>query len=104
VIAAAPDETVRTILTSLMRSSTGRRSAALARTVAADLATVTPLLPRPHRSADFVVLRSLHTPSVLVELGYLSNATDERALADPAHRHALADAIFRAVTGYFSHD
>jgi N-acetylmuramoyl-L-alanine amidase len=100
VIATAPDETVRTILTSLMRTSTGRRSTALARRVAADLDDVTPLLPRPHRSADFVVLRSLHTPSVLVELGYLSNREDERALADPEHHEVLAAALFRAVTAY----
>jgi N-acetylmuramoyl-L-alanine amidase len=100
VIATAPDETVRTILTSLMRTSTGRRSTTLAQGVAGDLSTVTPLLPRPHRSANFVVLRSLHTPSVLVELGYLSNAADEAALADPAHRDALAAALFRAVTAY----
>jgi N-acetylmuramoyl-L-alanine amidase len=48
-----------------------------------------------------VVLRSLNTPSVLVELGYLSNAADAAALAGPDHRAALADAIFRAVTAYF---
>jgi N-acetylmuramoyl-L-alanine amidase len=101
IIAAAPDETVRTILTSLMRNSTGRRSVMLARTLAGDLADITPLLQRPHRSANFVVLRSLNTPSVLVELGYLSNAADEAALADPAHREALAAALFRAVTAYF---
>jgi N-acetylmuramoyl-L-alanine amidase len=104
VIAAVPDETVRTILTSLMRTSTGRRSTALARTVAADLGGVTPLLPRAHRSANFVVLRSLNTPSVLVELGYLSNSADETALADPAHRDALAAALFRAVTAYLARD
>ncbi len=104
VIATAPDETVRTILTSLMRSSTGRRSTTLAQRVAADLAEVAPLLPRAHRSANFVVLRSLHTPSVLVELGYLSNPEDAAALADPDHRRALAGALFRAVTAYLAHE
>ncbi|MFP4360131.1 MAG: N-acetylmuramoyl-L-alanine amidase [Alphaproteobacteria bacterium] len=102
VIDAAPDETVRTILTSLMRSSTGRRSTTLAQYVATDLGEVAPLLRRPRRSANFVVLRSLHTPSVLVELGYLSNPQDEAALADPDHRDALAAALFRAVTAYLA--
>jgi N-acetylmuramoyl-L-alanine amidase len=102
VIDTAPDETVRTILTSLMRTSTGRRSTTLAGRVASDLAAVTPLLNRPRRSADFVVLRSLHTPSVLVELGYLSNTADAAALADPDHREALAAALFRAVTAYLA--
>jgi len=101
VIATAPDPTVRTILISLMRNSTARRSLAFAHTLASDLAEIGPMLNRPQRSANFVVLRSLNTPSVLVELGYLSNADDEAALADPIHREALADALFHAVTAYF---
>jgi N-acetylmuramoyl-L-alanine amidase len=40
-------------------------------------------------------------PSVLVELGYLSNAADEKALADDAHVAALAGAIARAIDLYF---
>ena len=96
------DARVRTILTSLLRTAAAERATTFALTLTAELATVTPLLPRPHRAADFVVLRSLRTPSVLVELGYLSNRDDAKALRDPAHQAALADAIFRAILGYFA--
>jgi N-acetylmuramoyl-L-alanine amidase len=48
-----------------------------------------------------VVLKSPDTPSVLVELGYLSNREDERALTNPAHLARLAKAIVDAIDGYF---
>jgi N-acetylmuramoyl-L-alanine amidase len=51
--------------------------------------------------AGFVVLRSHAMPSVLIELGYLSNPADERALADDAHIARLAAAVARAVDAYF---
>ncbi len=47
------------------------------------------------------MLKSTEIPSVLVELGYLSNPVDESALADDAHIARLAIAIARAIDGYF---
>jgi N-acetylmuramoyl-L-alanine amidase len=40
-------------------------------------------------------------PSVLIELGYLSNAADAKALADDAHIAKLAAAVAQAVDVYF---
>ena len=57
---------------------------------------------RQRRSqAGFVVLKSPDMPSVLIELGYLSNAEDERALRDPDHLAKLAGAMVRAIDQYF---
>jgi N-acetylmuramoyl-L-alanine amidase len=39
---------------------------------------------------------------VLIELGYLSNAADERALRDPAHLAGLASAMVAAIDQYFA--
>lgn len=94
---AVADDAVQAILTALMRTFTTERSGRLARAVVAELRPVTRLLSRPHLGADFVVLRSLQTPSVLIELGYLSNVADERLLGDRRHLEGLAGAIASAV-------
>lgn len=59
------------------------------------------LLGRPWRSAGFAVLKAPDVPSVLLELGYISNPQEERLLMTKAHRQKMADAIVRAVAAYF---
>jgi N-acetylmuramoyl-L-alanine amidase len=49
----------------------------------------------------FVVLEAPEMPSVLIELGYLSNPADEKALADDAHIARLATAVAQALDVYF---
>jgi N-acetylmuramoyl-L-alanine amidase len=51
----------------------------------------------PHRFAGFKVLRAPDVPSVLLELGYLSNAEDEALLRDPEWRAKAARGIIEAV-------
>ncbi len=61
------------------------------------------LFPRmPHRSAGFAVLKAPDIPSVLVEMGYLSDINEARGLADPAYRARIATAITEAVDRYFA--
>jgi N-acetylmuramoyl-L-alanine amidase len=61
------------------------------------------LLPStPHRSAGFAVLKSPDIPSVLIEMGYLSDMSDARALADPRHQQQIANAIADGVDRYFA--
>jgi len=59
------------------------------------------VLRNPHRFAGFVVLKAPDVPSVLIELGFLSNRRDEHALRTKAHREHVAAAITQAVEGYF---
>jgi N-acetylmuramoyl-L-alanine amidase len=62
-------------------------------------------MAKPRRAqAGFVVLRSPDMPSVLIELGYLSNSADEKALTNDTHFARLATAIARAVDAYFGVD
>jgi N-acetylmuramoyl-L-alanine amidase len=61
------------------------------------------LLPStPHRSAGFAVLKSPDIPSVLIEMGYLSDMADARALADPRHQQQIANAVADGVDRYFA--
>ncbi len=56
----------------------------------------------PHRSAGFAVLKSPDIPSILIEMGYLSDMSDARALADPRHQQQIARAIVDGVDRYFN--
>lgn len=58
------------------------------------------LIRNPKRSAGFKVLIAPDVPSVLVELGYLSNIDDEQLLLDPSWREDTAEAIASAVERY----
>ena len=55
----------------------------------------------PERSAGFVVLKAPEFPSVLVELGYLSNAQDVQSLSSPEWRAKTAAAMVRDIDAFF---
>jgi N-acetylmuramoyl-L-alanine amidase len=52
------------------------------------------------RKAPFVVLIGANMPSVLVEIGFLSNSREESLLNKPDYRQKLAEALFRGLTKY----
>ena len=52
------------------------------------------------KQAGFVVLARASMPNVLVELGFISNPTEEKKLRSPQYRDQLATAIYRAVEQY----
>ena len=52
------------------------------------------------KKAPFVVLAGAKSPSVLVEIGFLSNAREEALLRKPDYRQKLAEALFRGLSRY----
>jgi N-acetylmuramoyl-L-alanine amidase len=52
------------------------------------------------RTAPFVVLIGANMPSVLAEIGFLSNSREEALLKKPDYRDKLADALYRGVSRY----
>ncbi len=54
------------------------------------------------RSAGFAVLKAPDVPSVLLEMGYLSNPKEERDLREPRYRAKLMAAVKRAIDAYFA--
>lgn len=96
-----PPEVAR-ILASLVRQETRQGSARMARRVVGELGRDLPLIPNPARHAGFVVLKAADIPSVLVEMGFMSNRDDEAALRKPAHRTRVAAALQRAIDGWFA--
>ena len=52
------------------------------------------------KKAPFVVLIGASMPSVLAEIGFLSNAREEQLLKRPDHRQRLAEALYQGVSRY----
>jgi N-acetylmuramoyl-L-alanine amidase len=92
---------VTSILIDLAQRETKNLSARFASLLTNQLAERTLVLRDSHRFAGFVVLKALDVPSVLLELGYLSNADDEAALSSKRHRRVVAKAIRDAIDRYF---
>lgn len=99
---AVQNREVANILIHLAQRNSKNESAKFAKILTRELRAEMKLLGRTHRFAGFAVLKAPDIPSVLVELGYLSNSADERNLRRAKHRAKVAQAIVRAVTGYFS--
>lgn len=93
---------VSRILASLVRQETRIGSVRIARDLVGSLDQDLPMLPNPDRHAAFVVLKAADIPSVLVEMGFMSNPHDEAALRQAAHRRLVAQAMHRAVDAYFA--
>lgn len=99
---ARAQDDVRNILIDLMKRETSNFSTEFARTLVPRLAKAVPMARDPQRGAAFVVLKQTETPSVLVELGYLSNPDDERLLVSPEWQKQVAGSIRAAVDAYFN--
>jgi N-acetylmuramoyl-L-alanine amidase len=95
------EDIVTEILIDLAQRDANNKSIEVAELLVEELRDATQMAKRQRARAGFVVLKSPDMPSVLVELGYLSNPDDERALADPAHIAKLAAAVVRAIDRHF---
>ncbi len=93
---------VTNILIDLAQRETMNQSAKLAGLLVDELDGRVRILGNPHRFAGFAVLKAPDIPSVLIELGFLSNKDDERALRSESHRRKLAQSIAGAVDRYFA--
>jgi len=93
---------VRSILIDLLKRETSNFSADFSNILVKRLGSSISLSGRPQRSAAFKVLRQADTPSVLIELGYMSHPEDEKLLNSAVWQRRVAAAIGTAVDAYFS--
>jgi N-acetylmuramoyl-L-alanine amidase len=96
-----PDD-VAGILIDLAQRETKTFSVQFAHDVVGDLKGITRLHKDPIKSAGFRVLMAPDVPSVLVELGYVSDPDDLKSLMSDAWRDRTADSIAKAIDTYFS--
>jgi len=96
-----PDD-VAGILLDLAQRETKTFSVQFAHRLVGELKGATRLHKNPLKSAGFKVLRAPDVPSVLVELGYVSNKQDLHSLVSDSWRDHTAAAVEKAIDGYFS--
>ena len=91
---------VNDILIDLTRRETQAFSISLANSIVHSFEGQIGLINNPHRSAGFRVLTAPDVPSVLLELGFLSNNEDVKQLQKPDFRDKLVTLIADAVKRY----
>ena len=88
------DDEVAAVLMDLARAETMPRTGTLATALIDSMAAAGgPMNKRPRREASFSVLKSADIPSVLVEVGFLSDTRDLANLRDPVWRAVMVEAL-----------
>lgn len=93
---------VKDILYDLLRRETLNFSADFSNLLVARLSKSIAMSKDPQKSAAFKVLKQPHAPSVLIELGYMSNSRDQATMTTKAWQNKVAEAIGAAVDSYFN--
>ena len=76
-------------------------SAFLAKNIMSNLEKTGLALNSGHRFAGFAVLKSYDIPSVLIEIGFLSNKQEEKKLLDEKYLNELSKGLAIAIENYF---
>jgi N-acetylmuramoyl-L-alanine amidase len=93
---------VRTILADLLMRESANFSADFRGLLVTELRKHISLARDPQRSAAFKVLKQTRSPSVLIELGYMSHAEDQQLLTARDWQQRVAGSIAAAVESYFA--
>jgi N-acetylmuramoyl-L-alanine amidase len=96
------DRAVNQILLDLTQRATKNQSSAFAEMLVNKVGAESVLLQHGHRNAGYVVLLAPDVPAVLLEMGFITNATDEGALSDSEHRARLMGAVGDSIDDYFA--
>jgi N-acetylmuramoyl-L-alanine amidase len=97
---------VKEILSDLARLEVERNrehTSVFVRSVIAYMGESTNLKDNPDREAAFVVIKSAMVPSILIELGYVTNQEDAELLKSDQWRERVSNSIVTAIDNYFSH-
>jgi len=97
----AESQEVTDILIDLVQRETMNQSAVFAGAVVQEITKKIKTHRRPHKFAGFAVLKALDIPSILLEMGYLSNIEDETLLNTETFQKKLGLAILLGLDRYF---
>jgi N-acetylmuramoyl-L-alanine amidase len=90
------------ILNAMMEEEFTTESIMIARSIMARLErAIGPYAPsRGIKAEEWFVVRNARMPSVLVELGFVTNPEDALLLADPSHLRKLSDALYSGTVDF----
>ncbi|KPQ19510.1 N-acetylmuramoyl-L-alanine amidase [Halomonas sp. HL-93] len=95
------DEVLRGVLLDLTMTATLNDSLSIGGQVLDQLGRVNRLHKSRVEQAGFMVLKSPDIPSLLVEVGFISNPDEERRLRDPIHQQGVSEAIMGGLQNHF---
>src|SRR5690606_12312086 len=90
------------VLFDLSQSASKQASIELAESILGSLSKVTKLHQAKVQQAGFAVLKAPDIPSVLVEVGFISNHTIEENLRQAHYQEKIAQAMFSGIKQYFT--
>jgi N-acetylmuramoyl-L-alanine amidase len=97
----AQDDLVASVLMDMARTETGPKIDRLATTLVGAITKAgLPMHRRPYQKAGFSVLKSPDIPSLLIELGFMSSASDLERLNDPGWRASMAEALRNGIVAW----
>jgi N-acetylmuramoyl-L-alanine amidase len=97
------DEQVATILVDLTMRDTMNQSKFFANKLVGHMEDGSiQMLDNPHRFAGFAVLKAPDIPSVLIEMGFMSNPREAEQMNKPEYRRTLARSLIKGIDGYFA--
>ena len=94
-------EVVKDILLDLTRRETRNFGTVFAQNLIKEMKETTPMFKKPHQQAGFKVLEAPDVPSALIELGFVSNAEDEKMLMSDDWRGEASESIVQAIDNFF---
>ncbi len=101
-IAGADKDDIKMILWDMAQSAYIRQSGQLAELIQAQLNALLGTENRGIKQADFVVLRGVACPAVLVEAAFISNPEEEQKLVDEAFQDNVAQAVFTGLMRFLA--
>ena len=97
-----PNSPESAVIFSIYSTAYLNNSILLADKVQKNLINTTHLRDRGVNQAGYWVLWAVSMPSILIEMGFLTNPTEEKFLSEEKNKASIADAIYRAFVSYYS--
>ena len=95
------DRVLASVLFDLSQNAALSASLDVGSKVSVTMSKVVKMHTKTVKQKDLVVLKSADMPSILVETGFISNASEEKKLRDRGHQGRLANAILAGIRNYY---